>query len=354
MGARDPATPDPSSGRTGRLMTVGVLAVLVAVGILAAIGYVFMIDVKPKGIVRPVLGETVREEIDVLADRLMRHVEVLAGEIGERNLFRPQGLAAAAEYIRGVWRARGFPVREEPFEVGRQRAVNLIVELPGSSRPEEIVLVGAHHDSLIGTAGANDNATGVAVLLEMPALLQRTAPTRTLRFVAFAVEEPPFFKTEAMGSRVHARDARRRGEAIVAMISLETLGYYSEAPGSQHYPFPFGAFYPDRGNFLAAVGNPASRPLLVEFLRHFTEATDFPVEGAALFPWIPGVDWSDHWSFWKEGYPALMVTDTAPYRYPHYHSPLDLPDKVNVREFARVAHGLIGAVARLAGPGTGP
>jgi len=332
-------------------MTVGVLAVLVAVGLLAALGYVFMIDVKPKGIARPVLGEAARGEMEPLAARFMRHVEVLAGEIGERNLFRPHGLEAAAEYIRGVWRARGFSVREEPFEVGRQRAVNLIVELPGSGRPEEVVLVGAHYDSLIGTVGANDNATGVALLLEMPALLQRTAPARTLRFTAFAVEEPPFFKTERMGSRVHARGARERGEAIVAMISLETLGYYAEAPGSQRYPFPFGAFYPDRGNFLAVVGNLASRPLLVEFLRHFTEATDFPVEGAALFPWIPGVDWSDHWSFWREGYPALMVTDTAPYRYPHYHSPLDLPDKVVPGEFARAAHGIIGAVARLASPG---
>lgn len=327
---------------------IGALAILAAVGVLSTLGYVFMIDVKPKG---PGLvpGETVPEEINALAARLMGHVGVLAVEIGERNPFRPQGLEAAAEYIRRVWSEQGFAVREETLEAGGPRYVNLVVELAGSSRPEEVVLVGAHYDSLIGTAGANDNATGVAVLLEMPGALRRTPPARTLRFVAFANEEPPFFKTEGMGSRLHARNARRRGEQIVAMISLETLGYYSEAPGSQHYPFPFGAFYPERGNFLAVVGNLASRWLVVEFLRHFMAGSDFPVEGAALFPWIPGVDWSDHWSFWKEGYPAVMLTDTAPYRYPHYHSPDDLLDQVTSREFARAAHGIIGAVGRLAG-----
>ena len=291
------------------------LALLAAIGTLSVIAYFAMIDVKPD-VTRPVLDQATREEMAALEHRLVRHVAVLAGEIGERNVFRPEGLRAAAEYIRDVWTAQGFPVTEEAYEVAGQRCVNLLVEQKGSRRPDEIVVVGAHYDSLVGTAGANDNATGIALLLEMSGILKQAVPVRTLLFVAFVNEEPPFFHSEQMGSRVHARNARRRGDNIVAMVSLETLGYYADTPGSQRYPFPFGAFYPDRANFLAVVGNLSSRPVVIEFLRHLSEATDFPVEGAATFSWIPGVDWSDHWSFWQEGYRAVMLTDTAPYRYP--------------------------------------
>ena len=328
-------------------MALGGLAVLVAVAILSAIGYRVMIDVKPE-VTRPVMDPATRAEIEALRARLMRHVRVLAGEIGERNVFRPEGLKAAAEYIRAVWTAQGYSVAEEASQVAGQRSVNLIVEQSGSRRPGEIVLVGAHYDSLIGTSGANDNATGVAVLLEMSAILKQARLARTIRFVAFVNEEPPWFHTEQMGSRTHARNARRRGDPIVAMVSLETLGYYSGTPGSQRYPFPFGIFYPDRANFVAVVGNLKSRPLVIEVLRHFMAVTDFAVEGAATFSWIPGVDWSDHWSFWKEGYPAVMLTDTAPYRYPAYHTPQDLPDQVNGPEFAGAAYGIVEAVRRLA------
>ncbi|MBI3122399.1 MAG: M28 family peptidase, partial [candidate division NC10 bacterium] len=170
----------------------------------------------------------------------------------------------------------------------------------------------------------------------------------TVRFVAFVNEEPPYFLTGQMGSRVHARQARRRGENILAMFSLETMGYYSNARGTQRYPFPFGLAYPSTGNFLAVVGNLPSRQLVVDFLRHFMSASDFPVEGVATFQWIPGINWSDHWSFWKEGYPALMLTDTAPFRYPQYHSSFDRPEKITSGEYARVAHGTIQAIRRLA------
>lgn len=327
---------------------IGTLALLAALGVILGVGYLVMFDVKPRRS-RPVLDEVARQEIQALRDRLMRHVRTLAGEIGERNLFEPAALAAAAGYIARVWSGQGFSVREEAYEVLGRRCANLVVEQQGVSRAEEIVLVGAHYDSLLGTSGANDNATGVAVLLELSKALKQAPPARTVRLVAFVNEEPPHFKTEQMGSRLYARRARMRGDAIVAMISLETVGYYSDDPGSQHYPFPFGVIYPHTGNFLGVVGNLASRGLVVEFLGHFIEATDFPVEGAATFSWIPGVDWSDHWSFWQEGYPAVMLTDTALYRYPEYHTPRDLPDRVNGAEFARATHGIIGAVRRLAG-----
>ncbi len=321
--------------------------ILLGLAILAVIGFLVMIDVRPK-MARPAMDEAARAEVKVLEQRLAHHVRVLGGTIGERNLYRPQALQAAADYIREVWTGEGFAVGEERFEVAGQPCINLMVETKGSERPETIVLVGAHYDSVIGSPGANDNATGVAILLEMSRILRHDGLSRTVRFVAFVNEEPPYFMTERMGSRHHARQARRRREDIAAMISLETLGYYSNAIGSQRYPFPFGAFYPKTGNFLAVVGNLHSRGLVVDFLKQFASVSDFPIEGVATFEWIPGINWSDHWSFWRERYPALMLTDTAPFRYPEYHGQRDLPERVNGREFARAAHGIIHAVRRLA------
>jgi len=321
------------------------LAGLLIVGVA---GYFAMIDVRPR-LARPAMDDAAREDIRALEGRLMQHVRTLGGTIGERNLDRPVALRAAADYIRQEWRKQGFEVTEERFEILGQPCANLVVEHTGSTQPRAILLVGAHYDSVIGSPGANDNATGVAILLEMSRALRQENLARTVRFAAFVNEEPPYFLSEAMGSREHARRARRRGEDIQAMLSLETLGYYSDAPGSQRYPPPFGAFYPRVGNFLAVVGNMPSRKLVVDFLRQFMRVSDFPVEGVATFAWIPGINWSDHWSFWKEGYPALMLTDTAPFRYPEYHSPGDLPERVNGPEFARAAYGIIQAVRRMAG-----
>ncbi len=276
---------------TARMWALG--ATLVGLAGLGLAGYRVMIAVKPRG-ARPTLGQAARAEIAALEGRLMAHVGVLGSRIGERHLHRPMALGAAAAYIREVWATQGFPVTEETFDVRGQRAVNLVTEQKGVARPGVIVLVGAHYDSVVGSPGANDNATGVALLLEMARALKGELLPRTVRFVAFANEEPPYFMTEDMGSRVHARGARRRGDDIVAMLCLETLGYYSSAPGSQRYPFPFGAFYPGAGDFLGVVGNVPSRALVVDFLRHFMGASDFPVEGVAAFEGVPGVTWSDH------------------------------------------------------------
>ena len=324
------------------------LALLSALSILAVTAYVAMFDLKPR-IARPVMADDDRARVDVLQERLMRHVRVLAGEIGERNVFNPRALEAAAAYIGQVWAAQGLSVREEPFVVRGQRCANLAVELPGSPHAPEVVVVGAHYDSVLGSPGADDNATGVAVLLEMARALTGAPLARRLRLVAFVNEEPPFFQTEAMGSRRHARQARARGEAIVAMLSLESLGAYSDAPGSQRYPFPLGFLYPRTGNFLGVVGDLRSRSLVKEVVGHLMATSDVPVEAAATFSWLPGVDWSDHWSFWREGYRAVMLTDTALFRHAPYHGPEDRADAVNAPEFARAAHGIIRTVGRLAG-----
>ena len=278
---------------------------------------------------------------------LRAHVQVLAGEIGERNTFRPQALRRAAAYIEQAWRNQGYTVTRHEYAMGRDTWANLEITRLGREHPDDIILIGAHYDSVIGSPGANDNATGVSALLELSRPAAARDLGKTVRFVAFVNEEPPHFQTALMGSRVYARQARAHGDRIRAMLSLETLGYYSEAPGSQAFPFPsalYRLFYPDRGNFVLFVSNFGSRPFLRQAVELFRQVTPFPAESIATFEWVPGVDWSDHGSFWEQGYPALMVTDTALYRYPHYHTEQDTPEKVNYDALARVVDGLAGTL----------
>jgi hypothetical protein len=282
----------------------------------------------------PPLGDEDRR----LAERLRSHVRSIAST--SHHVWAAAELEAAATYIEDRLRAVGHAVQREEFKAGGAAVRNLVVEVRGARRPEEIVVVGAHYDSVVGAPGGNDNGSGVAAVLELATAARDRAPERSWRFVLFVNEEPPFFRTTEMGSHVHARGAKLRGERIVAMYSLETIGYYSEAPGSQRYPFPFSAFYPDRGNFVAFVANLASRALLHRTIAAFRAHVEFPSEGAAAPAWVPGVDWSDQLWFWNEGYPALMITDTAPFRYPHYHTPQDTPDKVDYERLARVVRGL--------------
>lgn len=290
------------------------------------------------------------EEETLLRDSLRRHVVAVASR--EHNLWRPAALEAAANYIEQTLAGFGYAPSAQRFTTDGVAVRNIEVEVAGGARAGEIVIVGAHYDSVRGATGANDNGSGVAAVLELARLARNVKPARTLRFVAFVNEEPPFFKSGEMGSRKYARRAKERGENIAAMFSLETIGYYSDAPGSQHYPPPLGLFYPDTGNFIAFVSNLGSRGLLHEVVASFRRHTRFPSEGVAAPAFIPGVDWSDHWSFWVEGYPALMVTDTAPYRYPHYHLAADTPDKVDFERLARVVSGLRAMLLDLAaGPG---
>jgi len=278
------------------------------------------------------------DELQRLAGRLRSHVQAVGAR--EHNVWALAELEAAAAYIERELAAAGHAVRHEEFRSYVAPVRNVLTEVRGGSRPDEIVVVGAHYDSVRGAPGANDNGSGVAAVLELAYAFRDWRPARTWRLVLFVNEEPPFYQTDQMGSRVHAARARSRGERIVAMYSLETIGWYSDAPGSQHYPFPFSWFYPDRGDFLAFVGNLPSRGLLHATVATFRTHAQFPSDGVAAPAFIPGVDWSDHGSFWDAGYPALMVTDTAPYRYPHYHTAQDTPDKVDYERLARVVRGL--------------
>ena len=263
-----------------------------------------------------------------LEARLRRHVDVLAGLIGPRHLGKPKTLEATIGYLVKELEIVGHTVEKQPYPVGSQTAVNLVVEIPGSSPQAGIVVLGAHYDSIANTPGADDNASAVAVLIEAARLLHGVKPKRTIRCVAFACEEKPYFETGDMGSQEYARNCRKRGERIVGMLCLEMVGFFTDAVGSQRIPPGIPRWlhwvFPKRGDFLAAVGNLRSWRLVWQFRR------------------------SDNSSFWDQGYPALMLTDTSFLRNPHYHQPTDTPETLDYGRMVQVTRGVAGAVRWLA------
>lgn len=286
-----------------------------------------------------------------LAERLGADVTMLAGTIGIRNRYAMANYERAAAHIEARLTASGYvPARQpSPPRMPSLTPGNIWVELRGTREPERIIIVGAHYDSYADSPGADDNGSGVAAVLALADLLKDARPAKTLRFCLFVDEEPPYFQGEEMGSLVYARGCQERGETIDAMISVETIGWYSEESGSQRYPAPLSAVYPNQGNFVGLVSDVASRRLLHEVIACFRETTAFPSEGAAMPAALPGISWSDHWAFWQTGVPALMATDTAPFRYPYYHTPEDTPDKVHPEAMARVVKGLERVLRRLSG-----
>ena len=297
-----------------------------------------------RGPLPPANGELLQ-----LAADLRRHVTHLAEDIGERNVScRPRELAQAASDIEAELTVAGYQVRRQEYAVSGVTCCNLEVEILGRTQPEEIVIVGAHYDSVPGSPAANDNASGVAAILCLARRLAGFTLDRTLRLVAFVNEEAPYAHTDQMGSRVYARRCRQRAERVTAMLSLETIGCYDDTPGSQKYPPPFGLLYPTTGNFVAFVGNTRSAALVRRALGAFRRNEPFPAEGAAVPEAFSNIGRSDHWSFWQEGYPALMVTDTAPFRYRHYHTPDDTVDKIDFDRLARVVRGLEKVICDLA------
>ena len=285
-----------------------------------------------------------------LGEAFQVHVQKLAGEIGERNVSRRYAqLDRAADYIEQQMRAADLQPTRQSFSVGGRACHNIETQIAGAGTSDEILIVGAHYDTVSHCPGANDNGSGVGALLTLAGELAESQPAHTVRLVAFVNEEAPYFGTQDMGAWRYAARCRERGEKLLGMISLETIGYYSDAPGSQHYPPPFNQYYPSTGNFIGFIGNPPSAPLVKQAVAAFRQHAQFPSEGGALPEQVDGVGWSDHWAFWKHGYPALMVTDTAPFRYPHYHKPTDTPDKLDPERVGRVLEGLEQVILDLAG-----
>ncbi len=313
-----------------------------------------------RGPVEPLSAEQQR-----LVTRLRSHVEKLATDIGARSLPKsPGGLERAATYIEEQFSNAGLKPSRQTFSVAgyfddglfgathaTQSASNIVVEITGGARASEIVVIGAHYDAVGDCPGANDNGSGVAAMLEIASALAKEKFARTIRFVAFTNEEPPFFRSDDMGSYRYAKACKERGDNIVAMLSLETIGYYSDKPGTQKFPVDqMSMIYPKEGNFLAFVGNMEAYSLLNNCFSSFTGAVKFPVEILAAPAKLSGIDFSDHLSFWRVGYPGIMVTDTALYRYPHYHTSKDTSEKLNYDHLARVTTGLFKVVRDLGTP----
>lgn len=288
------------------------------------------------------------DRLSELANKLRHYVTVLAEEIGERNVRHcPNELAQTAEYIAAEFADVGYSVQRQEYGVDGTICANLEVEISGTTRPDEIVIIGAHYDSVAHCPAANDNGSAVAALLSLARTCFGSQHDRTLRFVAFVNEEAPYAHTEQMGSWVYARRCRERKEKVTAMLSLETIGYYSDQPGSQKYPAGLGLLYPSKGNFITFVGNTRYGQLVRQVVRAFRQSEPFPSQGGAMPNAISDIGRSDHWPFWQEGYPALMVTDTAPFRYPYYHTPDDTVDKIDFQRTARVVRGLESVIRAL-------
>ncbi len=285
-----------------------------------------------------------------LADRLNGHVRAIASR--PHNLGHPAELESAARYIESALASQGYVVRRQPFTVGGQTARNIEVAIEPVTADAETLVIGAHYDSHRDAPGANDNGSGTAAVIELARALAdlRGKSAKRIRLVLFVNEEPPYFKGRHMGSLVYAERLKRSGEHVSGMISLETLGFYSDRPNSQHYPPPLNLLYPTRGDFVAFVGLTSSRSFVRDMVGSFRDVAPFPSEGGTAPGIVQGIDWSDHWSFAQQGIPALMVTDTAPFRYPHYHSTADTPDKLDYGRLARVVSGLEGVIRQKATP----
>jgi Zn-dependent M28 family amino/carboxypeptidase len=286
---------------------------------------------------------------EALLKSLRRDVDILARQIGPRNPQHYAALVQAAEFCQRSFRGAGYAPRLQRYHVRDREFANIIAEIEGSARRAEIMVVGAHYDTHKDSPGANDNASAVAALLHLARALAGSAPVRTVRFVAFTNEERPFTRTRRMGSRVYARECRERGEQIVGMIGLEMLGCYLPQKGAQWLSLG-GLLLPREGDFLAVVGNRASRMLLDQITGILRETDALPIVPVVLPSHVPGAWSSDHWSFWREGFPAVMTTDTGPLRYRYYHRTDDTPDKVDFGWLAQVVAALKRVLRSLANP----
>jgi hypothetical protein len=287
--------------------------------------------------------------LQTLQLRLESHIRAVASR--PHNLASPADLEAAVRYIETELVSYGLDPEPQVFEVeGRPvRNVEVVFDPADAETAEATLVAGAHYDSASDTPGANDNGTGVAALLEIARALAQNPlkPARRLRLVFFVNEELPYGKTEDMGALRHARRLRRVGEPVMGMIALETIGYFSDVPGSQRLPFPFDQIYPSTGHFVAFVGLPGSIRFLHRATRAFRLVSAFPSAGAVVPAFVEGADLSDHWAYHNLSYPALMVTDTAPYRNPFYHQPYDTPDTVNYGALAHITRGLEATIRNL-------
>ena len=321
-------------------------ALRVTLWVLAALSVVLL--VAAIALTNPVKARSFEPGVSADASRLRSDVEALTGLPGFRCFERPDDLDRAATWVRSALEESGLPVEEQPFGVGGWTYKNFIARYGPEDAP--ILVVGAHYDVCGEQPGADDNASAVAALLELARLLGRHQPEVNYRIelALWPLEEPPNFRTEDMGSAVHASSLARRKADVRGMICLEMLGYFSDEPGSQDYPAPgMGLLYPSRGNFISVVGNVSSWGFTRSVKARMAGATELPVRSINAPAMVPGVDFSDHLNFWKHGWSAVMITDTAFFRNPNYHLVSDTPDTLDYERLAQVCTGVYAAVTSL-------
>lgn len=293
--------------------------------------------------------------------RLWNDVHTLTTEFPNRNATDRDQLARAGGWIANQFVAMDLQVDLAPTPAlplsDRSPDLNIIAELPGTTRPDEIIVIGAHYDTEVNTPGADDNASGVAVMLELARRFANNPQQRTIRFIAFTNEENSNSadaagrgQSNGMGSLTTALSSKMKGENIIAMMSLEMLGYFSDEPNSQTYPFPaemgeqLGMTLPTTGNFVGIVGRTADTPLITQIAQAMSEANTIPVVAAPIPPMITAIYRSDHANYWMQGYPAVMITDTSEYRNPHYHTPRDTIETLDFGRMAACVEAVEGAV----------
>ena len=279
-------------------------------------------------------------------ERMREDVEIISTRFYPRDWQSVENLSRTAAYIREELEAAGAEVSFQPHRARGRDYVNVIGRFHPEREPR--VVVGAHYDAVANTPGADDNASGVAGLLELARIIQKTDAELAVDLVAFVLEEPPFFGGPKMGSVTHAEALAQSGVDVRGVIVLEMLGYFSDEPGSQQYPSPLlRLFYPSRGNFIALVSRTDQGKWIREVKAGMRGSTELPVHSLRAPRWVPGVDFSDHRNYWPHGIPALMVTNTAFYRNQAYHLPEDTADRLDSERMAMVVVGVFEALMSL-------
>ncbi len=310
-------------------------------------------------VTQPFVSPVRYQSPSVDATRLAAHVKHLSVDLYPRSSDRLDNTERAAKYVFDEFEAAGAKVSIQDVMVRGVTYQNIIARF--GPQDGALIVVGAHYDSHgdaaagalypsgftpdTHTPGADDNASGVAGLIELAHLLGQRPPSRAVELVAYALEEPPHFRTGDMGSVWHARSLATSKRDVVLMLSLEMIGFFSDAPGSQHFPVPgMQHLYPDRGNFIALVGELGDIANMRRAKALMSGGSDLPVYSINAPATLQGIDFSDHRSYWGEGYPALMVTDTAFFRNAHYHRASDSHEKLDYRRMAQVVQSVFALV----------
>lgn len=295
------------------------------------------------------LEKQMKAELSEMKKGMESDIEYLQnlGPRNSENETNYKQLRQCEEWIKQRWESQGYVVKKHTFSIKGKEYSNLEIEIKGRTAPSEIIIISAQYDTLPDSPGANNNGSGMAILFQLSHLLRKHTPDRTLRLLNFVNEEDPFFGTEMMGSFQYAKRSHQLREDIKVMLSMDALGIYKEEPDSQKLPFPFSMFYPNRGNFLAFIGNLRSRKYMVEATRGFKKGSSFPIEAGVVPEWIEAADWSDHRSFWQFRYPGIMVTDTGGFRSPYHTTKGDTMEKLNFEAMTRIVIGMYCVVIEL-------